>query len=279
MIDEDLPALAAQSFRLALASCGECRDYHATWSYVRAAGLRKGAPADIPHLRECLEGLSGSVSVLIAGSADTGQVVAVANALPDRRGRITLVDVCQTPLALCESFAADHALPLTVGRVDIEQAAGYGPFDVVLFHNFLSFLDDSKRHAALASLRLALSPQGRLVIFQRLAAAEATGGGAIDGTEAARRVTEALRLRGIPLPEEEERFAKRLAAAAGSAARARRLSAFTSVTQIEDNLLRAGYREIRVRALAEPASEGVADAPWRRPSPRFLVLAGAGPGA
>lgn len=279
MIDEDLPELAARSFGLALASCGECCDYHATWSYVRAAGLRKGAPADTPHLSECLAHLSEPLSVLIAGSADTGQVAAVANSLSGRRHRITLVDICETPLALCERFAADQSIPLTVLRGDIEEAVRYGPFDVVLFHNFLSFLDDEKRHATLASLRPALTKQGRLVIFQRLAAAEASSGVAFDGAETARQVIEALRLRGIPLPEEEAFFAKRLAAAAGSAARARRLSAFTSVAQIEGDLVRAGYREIQVKSLVETARGGASDLLWRRPSPRFLILAGAGPGA
>jgi hypothetical protein len=276
MTSEDLPALASESFRLAQAFCGACRDYHATWSYVRAAGLRKGAMTDLAFLKMGFETLADPVRVLIAGAADTGQLAAVAEALRGRRFSATLVDLCETPLALCRAFASRHGIPFAAHRRDIAEAAELGPFDAVLFHNFLSFLDAEQRNATLAALRPTLGRDGRLVIFQRIAAQGKADAGAIEGEAAAAAVIDRLRAVGIPLPEDEARFAERLAAAASNDKRERRLSAFTSIAWLEGELRDAGYGDIRIMPLTQSAGSTEERTAWRPPSQRYLIVARAG---
>ena len=84
MIVEDLPDMAHKLFGLALGNCGACRDYHATWGYLRAAGVRRGATADVEALGVNFALLPANPRVLLVGCADTGQLTLVANALDGR---------------------------------------------------------------------------------------------------------------------------------------------------------------------------------------------------
>jgi hypothetical protein len=270
---EDLPALAHRSFELAQTFCGDCRDYHASWGYVRAAGLRKGATAELAVLKGSLAGLADPMRVLIAGSADTGQLAALANALSGRRFQITLVDLCETPLALCREFATQHSIDFAAYQRDIAAAADLGPFDAVLFHNFLSFLTARRRNAMLIALRPALAARGRLVIVQRVAAQEKAYAKPIDGVAVASEVIRNLRAAGISLPEEESRFAARLAAASSNDDRERRLLAFSSTTMLENELRDAGYGDIQVTLLSQAKGREEERTAWRSPSDRYLVVA------
>lgn len=270
MISEDLPALASQSFELAKTLCGTCRDYHATWGYARAAGLRNGAMGDLPFLKAGLEGLAEPARVLIAGSADTGQLAAVADALQGRRFSATLVDLCETPLVLCRGFAERHGIAFAAHRRDIAQAADLGPFDAVLFHNFLSFLDSAQRSATLSALRPTLRRNGRLVIFQRIAAEGQAD--AVAGDAAAAAVIARLHALGIGLPEEEACFAQRLSAAASNGERERRHSTFSSIAVLEGELRDAGYGDIRVQPLTSAAGDTGQRGAWLRRSRRHYLL-------
>lgn len=266
---EDLPALAEQSFLIAQTQCGPCRDYHATWSYVRAAGLREGATADVPHLHAVLADVPETPHLLIAGSADTGQIAALAAVMHGRAFRVTLADLCETPIALCREFASRHGISFAGHRCDIADVGRFGPFDAVLCHNFLSFLDKDSRRTALLGMRAALVTTGKLVILQRVTDA-ANEGSPVDGSVAAMTIIQSLRSKGIPLPEEEARFAERLAEAASNTFRERRLSAFTSAAEIEAELRQAGFGSFQTTELVRAASAGTG---WRRPSRRYLIVA------
>jgi SAM-dependent methyltransferase len=267
MITEDLPALAQQSFALAQRFCSDCRAYHATWGYLRVAGLRKGATSDTQLLTD---GLKDPIRVLIAGSADAGQLAAVAASLEGRRFSVTLVDVCETPLELCKAFAESQGIALKAVRRDIARSHELGPFDAVLFHNFLGFLDADHRLETLRSLNAALNPDGRLIIFQRVAPTAAEPSPGIDGEAVAQLVVSGLMARGLTLPEDEGAFRNRIAAATYNDGRNRRLAAFSSIAQLENELRQAGYTNIVV---VDADQYGSGPNPFRRTSPRYMMLA------
>jgi hypothetical protein len=270
MIDEDLAATARESFALALANCGDCRDYHATWPYVRASGFRLGATVDRAVIAERLASLGQNPRVLIVGSADTGQVAAVANGLAGREFALTLVDVCSTPLKLCAAFAARHGIPLETHKRDVRDIEGLGNFDVILLHNFINFIPVDHHVAVLSGLRRALANQGRVWMFQRIYGDRA-GENRKAPIPVIEDILDAMRARNIALPESREVFAARILAELASSARQKRTRLFKTAGDVEALLREAGFADIIATAFA-PAADGTGD--WRPPNTRYLFDAG-----
>ncbi len=272
MISEDLPELARKSFGLALAHCSDCRDYHATWGYLRAAGFRKGAGADCAVISERLASLGSAPRILVVGSADTGQVAGVASALVGRDFAITLVDLCDTPLKLCADFAAETGIRIETSRRDIRDIGGLGSFDAILLHNFIGFIPARDRAAVLSALRCGLAEQGRLLMFQRIYSQYADED-AKSPDVIADAVLNALQVRKIALPESPQSFEQRLLSALTHSGRKGRLKAFQSVEAVEDLFRQAGFEKLAT-TLLEPAADSSSKAKnWRPPNERYLFEA------
>ncbi len=168
MIEEDLRELALAQYRLAIRHCVDCKYYHATRGFMRLTGLMKGAAPDRPVLEPLFATLPQAPRVLLAGSGDTGQLALVANCLAGKNPRITLVDRCETPLQLCQSFAQQHGIVLRTYKRDIAEIADLGSFDAILAHNFVSFFPKPYRPSVVAALSNALDTNGTLYIVQRV---------------------------------------------------------------------------------------------------------------
>jgi hypothetical protein len=273
VIIEDLPAMAHESFTLALANCGDCRDYHATWGYVRAAGFRKGAAADLRVIAERISSRGPAPRVLIVGSADTGQVAAVASALAGRDFSLTLVDICDTPLKLCAAFASRNGIPLETHRCDVRNIDGLGNFDAILLHNFIAFIPADDRVTVLSGLRRALADQGRMWMFQRVYG-QREGDKAKAPIPLIEDILDALRLRNIALPEDRADFAARLHSELASGAREKRISVFRTAGDLEALLRQAGFVHVVTTALAPSADRDDRTGKWRPPNTRYLFDAG-----
>ena len=174
MKDLSLPDLARLQADLSASSCAPaCRDYHAVWPLLRTAGLVGGVDADRGPLLELLAPLltaGGGKSVLVAGCADSA-LLSLVSAIAPATSRITIVDRCATPLAVCRQVAPP-ALTLTTRQSGLLDYAPPEPFDVIVCHSLLPFFSDEDRQKLLRRFARWLAPGGRLVLAVRLKSRE-----------------------------------------------------------------------------------------------------------
>lgn len=109
-----------------------------------------------------------SLRVMISGSADTGQVALVLNALTDEgiEGDLVVIDICATPLgqvALYLDGLGQKGTVLQADAVTVDTA----PVDVILAHSFLSFVAPERREALVANWARLLASGGRLLVLER----------------------------------------------------------------------------------------------------------------
>lgn len=177
---ENLPRLARLAYDTAAVHCRDCRNYHTTWPWLRAAGLSGAGPEqNYPlHVELFSKLLVGRDRVrwLLAGSADAGvlgMAQGTAEALAGSRHEFTIVDRCETPLTLCRSHAAEHGLAVTTVNADLMAFDPPGTFDIVVGHQLVLFFRDEDRLPFFRRAATWLAPGGRLclTVYDRGAAA------------------------------------------------------------------------------------------------------------
>jgi SAM-dependent methyltransferase len=272
--DEDLRFVAAEGFVLANRLCRDCGQLHALWPYLRLARATSAGTEDASsRLQSVLAALiaEGRRDLLVAGAADAGLLTLVARAGAGRPLDIVVLDRCETPLELCRRLAQRWSLPIATLHEDINNLDRPGRFDIVVAYGTLHFLAPGRRADALARMRRALRPDGRLVLRvnsgRRIAGELAEEGR--DGY--ADWVPDELRRIAVPLPEPPEAFRVRLRLHAMS--REDREGAFGAPEEIQALLSEAGFvtrdwMELGVQ-LSTPVQEFVAKTAKRR----FLVVA------
>ena len=235
---EDLADLAEYEFRAAQTLCADCAEYHGLWGYGRLAGINNGVAMDADIMAPALRRLAfRGARILIAGAADAGLLSLVAEATGDAKPDITIADRCETPLAVCRHYAQAHGLAIATLRTELADGPLEGRYDLILAHNLLLFIPAPVRSALLRNLAQALSDKGRLMLVVGMASPQQGGTARAQYRDHA-GLLEALRLRGIPLPEEESEFRRRIASLA-EAWRARR-AIILDRSAIETSLSAAG---------------------------------------
>jgi len=164
--------------RLALEHCrhtavADCTWYHGVWPYLRALGVAKTAGGHATFLADSLRALvaSGDVCrVLISGAADDAMTLIALEALRDAtvRPQLTLIDLCDTPLALSRWSVGRLGGAVSTCRTDILDYAAEAPFDVVMCNSFLSYFDPTMRPRLFARWASLLRSGGKLVLTNRL---------------------------------------------------------------------------------------------------------------
>lgn len=210
-LEEPLAESAPLSHRLALAHCrplfamGEaCAWYHGFWQDLRLMGLAKTCGGQAEFLVETLLGLTRAAEssrVLISGSADYSMPALAISAYQSEGAalQLTVVDRCETPLALSRWYAKRREAAIITRCRDILDDDAPEPVDVVFTNSFLGSFDPASRPRLMAAWRRLLRPGGKLVFTNRLrphAGAEAIGfdaGQARGFAEAARREAERRR--------------------------------------------------------------------------------------
>lgn len=169
--DEDLPALSKLAYRLSATQCGDCRNYHVMWPYLRSIGANGGGPelrwSDHVAIMARAAASRSHVRFLLGGSADAGQLALVAEAmrtLPGVSYEVTIVDRCATPLDVCQSYAATAGIEITTIVDELGAYTADEAFDVVLLHHTLVFIPGDERPAFLRHAANWLAPGGSLVI-------------------------------------------------------------------------------------------------------------------
>ena len=177
-IDQALVQSAHTARRFALEYCkqtakGDCTWYHGVWQYFRALGVTKTAGGSTAYFDEVLRSLAaqgGTRRVLISGAADDAMsllVLATFRAV-DAPLDLTVVDRCETPLALVRWSAQRLGAGVTTHRSDVLAFDSTAAFDVVLTNSFLGAFDPASRPQLFARWASLLRPGGKILFTNRL---------------------------------------------------------------------------------------------------------------
>jgi SAM-dependent methyltransferase len=209
---EQLRELAAEAYELSGCLCGPCRDMHALWPYLRLSRMSTGVEDQASKLEALLRGLvaGGRRDVLIAGSQDCGLLALVARAGIDHATNIVVLDICETPLELCRRFAKQWSLPIETVRRDLLDLNVQERFDIVLVHGTLQYISSDQRTNALARIRRAMRPGGRLVLLFNTSRPVAAENAEQMRADYAKSVLDELKRLDVPLPDTDAVMLERL---------------------------------------------------------------------
>ncbi|MGO8994644.1 MAG: class I SAM-dependent methyltransferase [Polyangiaceae bacterium] len=180
--DDQLAESAAFARRTAEGSCrrdpktGEsCAWYHGLWQDLRAVGLGSKVAYQAAFLAEAFAHVRGRAPrVLLSGAADDALLTNVLEAC-DANGllpRVTVLDLCGTPLVLNERYAARTGRAITTVRADMCEHAPAEPYDAVVAHSFIGYSPPAERRRLIQRWGSILAPSGALILVNRVRAGD-----------------------------------------------------------------------------------------------------------
>lgn len=163
----------AQEHCHAYAENQTCAWYHGSWQFLRLLDLVSTPVAHASHYDLQLNEISldpGFKNILVSGSADSGLVKTIHEAFRHRNAEINLsvIDICPTPLKICEEYAASAGIRITTLEQDILDGLPADSFDAIFTHSFMGYFDDDNRQLLLRQWSKSLRKGGRLVTVQRV---------------------------------------------------------------------------------------------------------------
>jgi len=229
-LDALLPASAALARRVATESCLpdpasgiSCAWYHGFLPYLRLLGL-VATPAHHAAFFQAALGALGTNArtprVLVSGAADH-YMLAQAWAGCRAHGltpAITVLDLCETPLALNRWYAGQAGIALATLHADVLDYRDAGAFDVICTHSLLGRFAPDERPALAAAWHRLLAPGGRVMTVNRVRAGADAGRAGFNASHATAlrdTVLERARRSAVPLdvaPEDLARDAEAYAA-------------------------------------------------------------------
>lgn len=270
--DEPLFESAAMALRLARAHCravpglkDDCGWYHGFWQIVRALGAGKTSGGHAPFLIDVLRRHAAEGAfrrVLVSGTADYSMPALVYWAYAQERAplELTVIDWCETPLALSRWYAQRVGQPVRTIRGDILACRLPAHFDLVLTNSFLGYFRPDARPALYAVWASLLRPGGKALLTNRVRA------GADESPVGFR-------------PDEADRFCEEIAARAGPQLAALGLDAGTvaagarsyadrfrvysvrSHAEVHEQLRRAGFGTLELDLAQSSAAKAAVSGP------------------
>jgi hypothetical protein len=213
---EDLPRIAADAYSLSARLCGDCRNQHALWTYLRLSRASTGAERQDSKLEAQLREFfaAGRRNILIAGAQDTGLLALVSRASAGHSPHITVLDICETPLELCRRLAGTWSMPIEIVRQDLFELDIENRFDVVLVHGTLNFIVAERQPQILKRLQRSMRSGGRLVLLFNVSRPLDADRAAENHADYADFVLSELKRLNVPLPDDEAVMRGRLIARA-----------------------------------------------------------------
>ncbi len=281
---EDLAYNAERFSALGPQFCSDCVDFHIRASLHRYIGARKilDQPELIRLARKIIADRAarshGTIEVVIAGGIDTAMTAIAAHAAAVlgieilNRCRFTLLDLCKTPLLVCEEFAKEHQLNFRGLQCDLTSVAQPCAADLIVTHSLLRFIPHADQAALLRRIGGWLAPQGRLILSNRVLldddGAEAKGEFR-KRTLANKAIQAAIADGRLQLAESAEATLERLERAIGD--NQGLPGEFRSLDHPRKVIRESGLTEISLEGLVRPLSIGLGETMQRR---RVLAVLG-----
>jgi hypothetical protein len=162
------------------ATAQTCSSYHRSWQYLLLRGIRNSTHPDTPFLLDTFRALArrGDSRILISGSADYAMLAHILRAYELERAapRVTVIDRCETPLALNRWYAERAQATIETVRCDAISFVADKPFDVVCTHSFIGWFSPEDRERLVAAWAGNLRAGGHVITTRRLRQATAGDG-------------------------------------------------------------------------------------------------------
>ena len=170
-IQEPLVESAMLAHQWSEAHCNECGSYHGAWQVLRLLGVLNSMRSDDDFLLTQLDFAvgNGARKILVSGAADyalQARIAAVARR-HKARPRITVIDLCNTPLKLNRWYANRSGMDVDVLQGDILNYRMPDHFDLICTHSFLPFFNPDERGTLLRVWWDCLAPGGAVLTAQR----------------------------------------------------------------------------------------------------------------
>ncbi len=166
-------AIAERYCPEAAARGSDCLWYHGIWPFYRALGLGGSAFTQLAALSPTLRELAATgrySRVLISGAADYATLAVVLHEYRAQRMpvRCTVLDVCETPLALCRWYADSIGVEIDTVAAGILEADLGRRFDLITTHAFLGYFDQEERQRLARQWHSMLRAGGKVFLTNRL---------------------------------------------------------------------------------------------------------------
>jgi SAM-dependent methyltransferase len=169
---EALEAAARLAYELAPRLCHaratreSCAWLHAFWPCLRIIGLAASPDRHASFYAAAFAEIGADARVLISGAADHGMLARLLSTRP--AARVTVIDTCDTPLALNRWHAERAGVAIETQRTSVLDYAGAEPFDAICSHSFLGQFSHAERPRLVAAWRGLLRAGGRVIISHPL---------------------------------------------------------------------------------------------------------------
>jgi hypothetical protein len=151
----------------------DCSWYHAVWQYLRVFNMVSTPTRHTRFYLRSLETLANSgdgSQILISGTADYSMLAHIlwAYRASGVRPEITVLDLCETPLFLCNWYAKSVGTRVTTVAADILSFESERPFDLVATDAFLTRFPKGVRPTVMARWHKLVRPGGHVVTTARI---------------------------------------------------------------------------------------------------------------
>ena len=151
----------------------DCSWYHSVWQYLRIFNM---VSTPTWHTRFYLDALRPLVSshgharVLISGTADYSMLAHVLWAFRDSvtKPKVTVLDLCETPLFLCKWYGKTAGVRIETAAADILMYECDHPFDIIATDAFLTRFPRDTRRDVVRKWRSLLAPGGVVLTTVRI---------------------------------------------------------------------------------------------------------------
>lgn len=150
-----------------------CSWYHGYWQYLRILGIVAASERHAGFYADALGALAADGNyrrILVSTSADYAMLAHLLQAYGDALENIavTVADVCETPLMLCNWYAERLGLEIETEAHDIPHWETEQRFDLIVTHSFLPMLPAAARQTLVAKWHHLLRPGGKIVSVTRI---------------------------------------------------------------------------------------------------------------
>ena len=179
-LEEPLMESAPLAHAFALDGCvadllfgSSCAWYHGTWQYLRILGIGSAPGVQGRQLTDTLRQLARTGAfprILLSGSADYSLLAHVLWAYDTENAETkpTVVDLCKTPLYLCEWYGKRYSRLVNTVASNILDFTSIEPYDLVCTHAFMGYFTPELRKKLLDKWYSLLRPGGRVITIQRI---------------------------------------------------------------------------------------------------------------